>query len=79
MTLMIILVISMMMVCDGHLKHFVRTWFDSRNKVSRAESNLLHLATIIIMILMMIMIIDDNDDLKPFQPPQNSFLDSCSM
>ena len=76
MTLMIILVISMMVVCDGHLKHFVRTWFDSRNKVSRAESNLLHLAAIIIMIMMIIMIIDD---LKPFQPPQNSFLDSCSM
>ena len=79
MTLMIILVISMMMVCDGHLKHFVRTWFNSRNKVSRAESNLLHLAAIIIMIIMIIMIMMIIDDLKPFQPPQNSFLDSCSM
>ena len=36
---------------DEHLQHFIGAWLDSRNKVGRAESNLLHLVMMIMMIL----------------------------
>ena len=35
---------------DEHLQHFIRAWLNSRNKVGRAESNLLHLVMMMMVI-----------------------------